>query len=195
MTSFMKPRRRCVMAAKHKILPLALLGMLAAAPQVRADNCRLSLSQPHIDYGAMRREVLVQDTKMTLGTRTLTLSVICAEPAAMALRFIGVSADAQGFRFGRQGRFRLSLKHAQLDGRAVSWAAAQLPDDSASGQLLPGQTLVARVAGGPLTGRRLSAQVDIDTELPADVLDVRSETHLEGQGSFELISPAVPPSR
>ncbi|WDU62461.1 hypothetical protein LRS56_27635 [Pseudomonas poae] len=183
------------MAAKHKILSLALLGTLLAAPQARADNCRLSLNQPRIDYGAMRRDVLMQGTQMTLGTRTLTLSIVCAEPAAMALRFIGVAADEQGFRFGHQGRFRLSLKHAQVDGRAVSWAATHLPGESASGLLLPGQILVARAAGVPLTGRRLSAQVDIDTELPADALNVRSETHLEGQGSFELISPAVPPSQ
>jgi len=90
---------------------------------------------------------------------------------------------------------RLRLKHAQVDGRAVGWSSAQAPDESASGQLLPGQALIARVSGVPVTGRRLTAQVDIDTELPFDALMVRTQAHLEGQGRFELVSPAVPPSQ
>jgi|PersoiStandDraft_1058852.scaffolds.fasta_scaffold23894_2 hypothetical protein len=184
------------MAVKFETWPLVLLCTVLAAPEVLAENCRLSVSQPRIDYGAIRREALVAKTSMVLGTRSLRVNVICTEPAAMALRFIGVAADRQGFVFGRQGRFRLSLKHAQVDGRAVEWwAATHLPGEPASGQLLPGQTLVARAAGVPVAGRRLTAQVDIDTELPAEALEVRDETHLEGQGSFELISPAVPPSR
>ena len=85
---------------------------------------------------------------------------------------------------------RLTLRHAQVDGRAVNWRMAHLPGETASGQLLPGQVLVA---GSP--GKRLTAQVDIDTDLPSDALQVRSETILEGLGRFELVSPAVPLSR
>lgn len=184
------------MAARLEILSLVVLCTLLAAPGVRAENCRLSVSQSRIDYGAIRREVLVESAAMTLGTRSLNVNVFCAEPVAMALRFVGAAAAGQeGFRFGPHGRFRLSLKHAQVDGRAVGWAVAHLPGEPASGQLLPGQTLVARAAGLPVVGQRLTAQVDIDTELPADALDVRNETSLEGQGSFELVSLAVPPSQ
>ena len=183
------------MAATPEILCLALLCALLAAPDVQAENCRLSLSQPRIDYGDVRRHARVENASMALGTRSLSINVICAEPAAMALRFVGVAADGQGFRFGRQGRFSLSLKHAQVDGRAVGWAAAHSSGEAGNGQLLPGQTLVARAAGLALVGRRLSVQVDIDTELPADALAVRGETHLEGLGSFELVSLAVPPSQ
>ncbi|MFL1499855.1 hypothetical protein ACI77J_01465 [Pseudomonas sp. O64] len=183
------------MANKLKNLPLALLCTVLAVPDAWAENCRLSLSQPRIDYGAIRREARVESASLVLGTRSLRLSVLCTEPAAIALRFIGIAADGQGFQFGRQGRFRLTLKHAQVDGHAVGWVAAQLPGEPASGQLLPGQTLMARIAGMPLVGRQLTAQVDIDTELPADALHVRDETRLEGLGSFELVSPAVPPSQ
>ena len=183
------------MAVKLKSLPLALLFTVVGTPEARAENCRLSLSQPRIDYGAIRREASVESASWVLGTRSLHLSVLCTEPAAIALRFIGVAADGQGFQFGRQGRFRLSLKHAQVDGHAVGWVAEHLPGEPAGGQLLPGQTLMARIAGMPLVGRQLTAQVDIDTELPAGALHVRDETRLEGQGSFELVSPAVPPSQ
>lgn len=195
MTRSMKPPRRCAMAAKLRGLCWALLCTLLASPHVRAENCQLSVSQPRIDYGAIRRDAQVENAAMRLGTRSFNVSVFCAEPAVMGLRFNGVAADADGFRFGRQGRFRLSLQHAQVDGRAVGWAAAHLPGGPASGQLLPGQALVARAAGLPVSGRRLTAQVDIDAELPVDALAVRRETHLEGLGSFELVSPAVPPSQ
>jgi hypothetical protein len=46
-----------------------------------------------------------------------------------------------------------------------------------------------------MLGQRLTAQVDVDIDLPSDALQVRSQTRLEGQGTFELVSPAVPLSR
>ena len=176
------------MAAKLNGLGL-LLCCAAWLPQVAlAQNCRLSVSQSRVDYGVIRPQALVERATVTLDTRTLHLSVVCAEPSAMALRFVG-AAEGQDFRFGQQGRLRLSLKQALVDGRAVEWAAA---GEATRGRLLPGQALVARAAGLPVTGRRLTAQVDIDIDLPADALQVRNQTVLEGQGSFELVSPAAP---
>lgn len=182
------------MVAKLTSMGVVLFYAALIAQGARADNCQLSLSQSSIDYGVIRREALVESPTLGLGTRTLHLSVLCEEPSAMALRFVGV-ADGQAFRFGRQGRFRLRLKQALVDGRAVEWEGAHVPGETTSGQLLPGQILVARAAGVPVTGRRLTAQVEIDTDLPSDALQVRSQTSLEGRGSFELISPAVPLSR
>lgn len=195
MTNSMTLHRRYARVVKRARLPLALSCMLLATLDAQAENCRLSLSQSHIDYGAIRRDAVVDNAAVVLATRTFNLTVLCVEPAAMALRFVAAPADGQGFRFGREGRFRLRLKHAQVDGRAVGWVSAQAPDESAKGQLLPGQALIARAAGAPVAGRRLTAQVDIDTELPFDALMVRGEARLEGQGSFELISQAVPPSQ
>lgn len=165
------------------------------APGAWAENCRLSLSQAHIDYGAIRRDGSVAGTSVVLPTRSLHLTVLCAEPSAIALRFTGAAADGQGFQFGRPGRFRLSLKHARVDGLAVEWAAMQRPEEPAGGQLLPGRTLEARVAGMPVAGRRLTAQVDLDTDLPAAALELRNEARLEGRGSLELISLPAPPSQ
>lgn len=195
MINSMRPHRRYATVVKRAGLPLALSYMLLATPDAQAENCRLSLSQPHIDYGAIRRDAMVENAAVVLATRTFNVTVLCVEPAVMALRFVAAPADGQGFRFGREGRFRLRLKHAQVDGRAVGWASAQAPDESANGQLLPGQALVARAAGVPVAGRRLTAQVDLDTELPFEALMVRGEAHLEGLGSFELVSQAVPPSQ
>ena len=195
MTNSMKPQRRFAWVVKTASLPLALCCTLLAPPDALAENCRLSLSQSHIDYGSIRRDVAVESTLGVLAVRSFSVNVLCIEPAAMALRFVGVAADGQGFRFGREGRFRLSLKNAQVDGRPVGWAAAHEPGAPVGGQLLPSQALVARVAGMPVVGRRLTAQVDIHTELPSTALAVRSESYLEGQGSFELVSSAVPPNQ
>ena len=194
MTSSSKQLRRCVMVGKLERIGCALFCSVLLAQEARAENCRLSVSQPRIDYGVIRREALVESATVRLATRTLQLNVLCVEPSAMGLRFIG-AADGQAFRFGRQGQFRLSLKHAQVDGRAVEWAVANQPGAGAVEQLLPGQVLVARAAGIPVTGQRLTAQVDIAADLPADALQVRNQTVLEGQGSFELVSPAVPRNR
>ncbi|AZE97277.1 hypothetical protein C4J95_5163 [Pseudomonas orientalis] len=182
------------MAAKLKGMSLALCCLVPLAQAVQAENCQLSVNQPRVDYGVIRREAFVEGPTMKLETRSLALNVVCIEPSIMVLRFVG-AADGQGFRFGSQGRFRLSLKHAQVDGHAVEWSAPSQPGDGSSGQLLPGQVLVARVAGMPVSGRRLTAQVNIDADLPSSALHVRNQTLLEGQGSFELVSPAVPRSR
>lgn len=200
MTNSTKPLRRCAVPGEPRglrlgiLLYLLLVVVAMAANEARADTCRLSVSQPRVDYGVIRQSER-NDGTQDLGTRTLHLNIVCADPSVMALRFTGVPAQGQGFRFGLQGQFTLSLKHAQVDGRAVEWAVAHLPDEPATGRLSPGQTLVARAAGVPVAGRRLTAQVDVDARLPSASLGVRSETLLEGLGNFEWVSLAVPPNQ
>ena len=169
---------------------LCLLLVALSVNQARAQDCQMILSEPRVDYGEIRpSQASSGSATVRLDTqRTLHLSVLCANPTAMALRFNGVPADAQGFQFGRQGRFMLSLRRAQVDGRPVAWQ----PDETADGRLLPGRTLVASAAGVPVTGRRLTAQVEIEVHLPADALSVRREVLLEGHGQFVLVSPTVP---
>lgn len=188
MTNSTKPLRRSAMFVERR--SLWLLWAALVATQAQAENCRMTLSEPRVDYGVIRpSQVSSGRATVTLDTpRTLHLSILCTAPSAMALRFSGVAADSKGFQFGRQGRFTLSLRQAQVDGRPVSW----LPDEASSGQLLPGHTLSASAGGVPITGHRLAAQVEIAVQLPADALSVRREILLEGHGQFELVSPAVP---
>jgi len=194
----MKRLRRSVVpneSVQHTLrrlcLGVSLLFMLAiAAPEASANDCRLSLSQPRVDYGVLRRAELgepLASQPIILGRRTLQLSVVCAEPGAVALRFTGVPAGTQGYRFGRQGSFTLALKHAQVDGRAVELSTSQFTETATSGHLLPGHVLIAKAGGLPLTGTRFSAQVQVDTYLPPDAFSVRRETVFEGQGHFEWL--------
>lgn len=188
MTNSMKPHRWSAMFAKRR--NLWLLWVALVATQVQAENCRMTLSEPRVDYGVIRpAQASSSRALMTLDIpRTLHLSVLCTDPSAMSLRFNGAAADAQGFQFGRQGRFTLNLRQARVDGRPVSWQS----DDTSSGQLLPGRMLYASVGGTPVTGRRLTAQVEVAVQLPANALAVTRETLLEGHGQFELVSPDVP---
>ncbi len=194
MTNSTTAHRWCAMhnkpMSRWRTGSLCLLLLALLVNQAHAENCRMSLSEPRVDYGVIRpsqgssgRATVTLDTQ-----RTLHLSVLCTNPSAMALRFTGVAADAQGFQFGRQGRFTLNLRQAQVDGRPVSWQ----PDEASSGQLLPGRVLSTSAGGAPVMGRRLTAQVEIAVQLPADALSVRREVLLEGRGQFELVSPAVP---
>ncbi|PRW95664.1 hypothetical protein C7A07_26005, partial [Pseudomonas fragi] len=92
----MKRYRLCARVVKRASLPLALLCMLLAALDAQAENCRLSLSQSRIDYGPIYRDAVVENAAVVLATRTFSMTVLCAEPAAMALRFVAAPADGQG---------------------------------------------------------------------------------------------------
>lgn len=63
------------MAVKFERLRLVLLCTVLAAPDVLADNCRLSVSQPRIDYGAIRTEARVERAALVLATRRLRVNV------------------------------------------------------------------------------------------------------------------------
>ncbi|NVZ80534.1 MULTISPECIES: DUF1120 domain-containing protein [Pseudomonas] len=173
---------------RYGLFLYVLLFVVMLANEARADNCRVSLSQPRVDYGLIRRaerlDMPAGQPQLALGKRTLRLSIACEEPVSMALRFTGIPAGAQGFRFGRQGHFTLSLQSAQVDGKAVELAMSRLPGEPATGQLLPGHALVAQAAGMPVQGRRFTAVVNVETFLPA-LQAVRDETIFEGQGGFE----------
>lgn len=174
---------------------LLVFCLLLTTGEAHAGNCQLSLSQPQIDYGVLRPAERSNGRFGTQiiapGKRTFHLSVLCVDASPMAIRFTGSPAGGPGFRFGHDGSFTLELTHARLDGRNVELAAEQTLAGTSGGRLLPGQMLIARVGGVPVTGRRLSAQVDLDTYLPAALFSVRRETTLEGGGQFEWLPGAA----
>lgn len=169
---------------RHGLILYLLLFVVVLANEARANNCQVSLSQPRVDYGLVRQAER-GDPQIALGKRTLRLSMACEVPVSMALRFTGVPAGLEGFRFGRQGHFTLSLQSAQVDGKSVELVMPHLSEEPATGRLLPGHRLAAHVAGMPVHGRRFTALVNVETFLPAALLAVRDETTFEGQGGFE----------
>ncbi|MDO7895691.1 hypothetical protein [Pseudomonas citrulli] len=171
-------------------MSLGCLALLLASP-AKAEPCHVSLSQDRLDYGRLHQGELLVDqpgqAELTLGKRTLNLNVVCAEPTAIALRFDGPGAGAEAFGLGPQGRFTLSLKRPRLDGQAVELFQGRARSLEHSSRLLPGQTLVARQGGSAVQGRMFSAQVEVETYLPASAARVRDETVIDGRGRFELV--------
>lgn len=158
----------------------ALLSGLLIAGEVHAAECRLSLSRPEVDLGAFAGQGVL------FGKRTVHLNVVCPQDTLIALRFRGVPTVGQGFKFGEQGYFNLSLQQAVLDGRPAELAPLHNRGDR-SGQLLQDQAMVVLAAGVPAVGRVFSAQVQVETYLFDATTAVRDKTVLEGGGRFELV--------
>ncbi|MEF9672051.1 hypothetical protein QNM99_05015 [Pseudomonas sp. PCH446] len=130
--------------------------MLFSVP-ADANDCTLSLSQSQIELGALRPGSISWvpgQPDLFLGTRRLSLNIACPWPTSMLLRFDGPAAGPQAFRFDRQGRFTVGLSNARLDGKPVSLAAAQRPNEAAASHLMaPGQSLVVLARDRPAKGR------------------------------------------
>jgi len=186
----MKPPRQSVVKAALASgrFPggVGLLAGLLMIADVSASECHLSLSRPQIDYGPLRVDTQPGPHGVSIGRRTVRLSVVCPEAAVIALRFRGAPADAQGFSFGHHGRFDLSLRQALLDGQAVELVSMHNRTER-DGQLRPGGVLVPLRAGQPIAGRVFSAQVQVDTYLAGTHPAVRDKTLLEGGGRFEMV--------
>ena len=180
-----------------------LFVMALLVGEASSATCQLALSQPRVDYGVLRLGQLLDGHAgaQSLGRRTVLLNVVCVDPAPMALRFSGLPAGGLGFRFGGDGAFALNIRRARVDGRSVDLVADGAQAIAAGERLMPGQVLIARAAGVPVAGRRLSAELEIDPYLPQGAFSVRRETTLQGQVQVEWvplgvsISPAVPPSQ
>lgn len=205
MKNCMKPPRQPVVRCKSpgRVYPCLLFVMVLLISEVSAASCQLALSQPRVDYGVLRQGQVFDGhaNPQSLGKRTVLLNVVCIDPIPMALRFSGAPGGAQGFRFGGAGAVALSVRDAHLDGRSVDLVAEDSAPAEASERLVPGQVLIARAAGVPVTGRRLSVQLEIDPSLSSDAFSVRRETTLEGQIQVEWlprgvgVSPVAPPSQ
>lgn len=164
-----------------------LLVSFLLVQEASASACRVSLSQSLVDYGLMGGGGHPANQGISIGKRTVRLNVTCSGASVIAMRFQGAPADGQGYMFGRQGYFNLTLLHPTLDGKPVE-LAQWYNHSERSGALLPGQALVALAGGVPATGRNFSAQVQIESWLSSAAIAVRDRTTLEGSGRFELIT-------
>lgn len=66
MTSSMRQPQRCAMSFKFNTKCLALFCTVLIAEGVQAENCRLSVSQPRIDYGVIRNEARAESPLLAL---------------------------------------------------------------------------------------------------------------------------------
>ncbi|HGM4923502.1 TPA: fimbrial protein [Serratia marcescens] len=151
-------------------------------------RCRLSVSNPVVDYGLMSRWQLedIGAGRVSPGTRSLTVSVVCPYSQTMSLRVEGEDREG-GLRYGEHGTTRLRLLDAQLDGNAVELRTvtpAGVITESGGQRLVlkAGQRLAPVMQGRLAEGKTLTARLDIQPVLAEDDARVssrqRSETML-----------------
>jgi hypothetical protein len=173
------------------------LAVLLACPvdAVWADDCRIQVSQPRVDYGSFNPHVLRANAKssstVSLGKRLMRLNIQCTDPKDMALAFRGVASGVERYKLSDEGEFEMTLKAARLDGipvrLGVVTTAGDIPAQGAiSVKLTPGKSLVPLLNQRPQVGKNLSVQVELDVRVFVEKLGVRDVASLETRGYFEL---------
>lgn len=168
---------------------------LAPSPVLPPDTrCRLSISNPVVDYGVMSRWQLqaVAGGRLSPGTRSLTLSVACPYPRAMKLLIEGEGGAQGGLRFGERGLTHLRLLNAQLDGNTVELRALTQAGTLAkhSGQAIAlnaGQQVALVVQGRLAEGRTLTAQLEVKPVMSEDGARVSSRRRSESMFRLTLL--------
>ncbi|CAB3743333.1 hypothetical protein LMG3441_05979 [Achromobacter kerstersii] len=175
------------------VLVLFLFGSASAA----SAECRLSVSNPEIDYGTLyRSELLAQgrSSMLSLSKRELSLTAICDGETPFALRFLGDAVGPNSYRFAVNGSFTIRLSNATVDGSPVELAHASVTggtqsSPSVSAVLAPGSVISPVSLGQAATGKVFAVQVEFDTSIDEPATRVRDLTFLDGGGAFELGRP------
>lgn len=157
-------------------------------------ECQLNISNPLLDYGRIATsglQVSGAATSISLGKRSVILSVVCDHPSTISLVIKGEEAGAGQLKFSDGGAMTVRLSNAQLDGRSVE--LGKIP----SGLLQPSEIGASVQLGDaqgavPVSGQRVSqgsnfmVEANIEPVVPFSTTRVRNATTLQGQILFEL---------
>lgn len=170
--------------------PIVLPGQeVSSIPALPPDTrCRLSVSNSVVDYGVISHWQLeyIGDGRVSPGTRSLTVSVVCPYLRTMSLRVEGEGSE-RGLRYGKHGSTRLHLRDAHLDGHAVELrkvTSAGVITESGGHRLAlnAGQRVAPVIQGILAEGKTLTARLELQPVLTEDDARVsrpqRSETML-----------------
>jgi hypothetical protein len=160
-----------------------------------AENCQLQLNETTLDYGNVTRASMLGNpgsaAGLSLGSRQITLNVLCQKSTAFALMVKG-PGGLERFKFGDNGQFTMRLSGALLDGQPVNLGLSQagskiVTESSASVSGTPGSMVVPVVAGQSAKGKSLSLQARIDTAVSEAATRVRDRTTWQGNVTFEVL--------
>lgn len=158
-------------------------------------RCTLWVSSPVVDYGQLSRWQLQEmpGGKVTLGRRSVTLSVACPYTQTIKLLVQGDASEHGGLRYGRHGYTRFRLLDAQLDGNPVELrplSQAGLPMDT-HGQVLPlaaGQRITPVVQGRLAEGKAFMARLEIQPVMTEDEARAPSRQRSESTLTLTLVN-------
>jgi hypothetical protein len=181
------------------LLTLGTLMLSGLAPHAwaLADECKLTLSQPVVDYGLTNRAIRANGSaEQTLGERHLSLNLSCPQPTDMTLFYRAMAATAERFRFAEHGSYAVRMSDAVLDGQPVDLgfisAIGQVPEASASSLLWqPQQAIVPVRSGVAAQGQSLSAQLELTAWASEKALQVRDAVVWETTGLFDAVATGL----
>ncbi len=186
-----------------RMLLCTLLLTTAATAQARIDplkRCTMTLSPALIDYGQLvplqattlplglaRRPGLTRPAGMALPTRTLFLNLVCPQPINLTMLFHAHSRDPYQFDFGGAGGYTLRVHDVRVDELPADIGLVAVPGEPPSRiaevmEWSPEHAWVPVRVGRQISGSRLSAQIDVQTWLTADLGAVRDAQVWETQG-------------
>jgi hypothetical protein len=178
------------------LLTLGTLMLSGLAPHTwaLADECKLTLSQPVLDYGLTNRAIRANGSaEQTLGERRLSLNLSCPQPTDMTLFYRAMAATTERFRFAEHGSYAVRMSDAVLDGQPVELslisAAGQVPEATTSSLLWQPQQAIVPVRGGVTAqGQNLSAQLELTAWASDKALQVRDAVVWETTGLFDAVA-------
>ncbi|MBK0126281.1 fimbrial protein [Pantoea sp. S61] len=160
-------------------------------PLVPVDpRCSVSVGNSTVDYGRQSRgQMEWNGATYTPGKRIMTLSVVCpfAQPIKLALQ--GDRAADGSLRYGDNGRLKVRLSDAQLDGQAVQLRDITAGDKAVASslQLKANTRFEASGNGLPLSGKSFTARLELEPELSMDAATVSRSTQFSSSFALDVI--------
>lgn len=170
---------------------LTALLLLAGAAQAQAqDECRLDLSESRLDFGLMNRAIAATGAERLLGERRLSLTLNCPQPSDMSLFYRAQADGVERLRFTGGGSYRVHVRDAVLDGRAVEVGLLAGPGQP------PGRVgtnlnwradhgIAPMHNGQPATGRSFSVQLEVSAWAREEAVRVRDAVTWEASGRVD----------
>jgi hypothetical protein len=191
---------------KFTLLLLLLNAAVYAAPPPMPGNlsdmplsiptdsrCTVSAGGGQADFGSLSRWQLQPAAeggdRLSLGKRTVNVSVTCPFSRTMTLMVSGDSTISGGFRYGQNGELRVVVKEARLDGQPVqikmqTTGRAEQPGELA---LKANATLsVVSQGGAAIKGKSLTLQLETEPVLRETDARVAQRQNLESRFSINL---------
>ncbi|MDY7535268.1 DUF1120 domain-containing protein [Pseudomonas sp. Bout1] len=175
-----------------RLMSICLLVLAGAdVALAQSDDCRLNLSEPHLDFGLMNRAIhRPSGSEIALGERFLSLSLNCQKPTDMSIFYRALAIGAERFRFSDQGHYIMQASDGVLDGQAVELGLipgrGQPPGIRANRLDWHADHAIAPLRDGlPVQGSVFSVQLRVSARAQESAAHVRDAVTWEAFGLFE----------
>jgi hypothetical protein len=160
----------------------------------QGEDCRLSVSETHLDFGMMNRAVhRPASSEITLGERHLSLNLSCPQATDMSIFYRALAAGTERFRFSDRGSYAVQASDGVLDGHTVELGliAGQGQPPGIRGNRLnwrADQAIVPLRDGLPAPGSTFSMQLRVSAWALDSAIQVRDAVTWEASGLLDAVA-------